>query len=250
MAEHRIYNDKFDINTQNTMDFYNARAKRANEMECPYTAVLLGDATPEYAEEWYIHDKNNLLPLLKVDGESIVLDIGCGMGRWAEYIIPDSKYYYGVDFSSEMIKLAKERCVFQGKDYEFAAASFQETVLNAAPEHIHKFNRFVISGVCIYINDEDLYASFKKVGDLLDEHCTILIKEPIAIERRLTLNEFESEALKSTYDAIYRTREEYYEILRPLMDNGFSIKHEAKLDTMEHEKKFSETGRWFIVLER
>ena len=67
MAEHRIYNDKFDINTQNTMDFYNARAKRANEMECPYTAVLLGDSSPKHAEEMYQHDKENLLPLLRKD---------------------------------------------------------------------------------------------------------------------------------------------------------------------------------------
>ncbi len=248
MAEHRIYNDKFDINTQNTIDFYNARAKRINEMECPYTAVLLGDQSPKHAEEWYLHDKLNLLPLLQVDSESEVLDIGCGIGRWAEYSIPVCKYYYGVDFSCEMIKLAKERCVFPDRDYDFATASFQETVNST--EHTHKFNRVVISGVCMYINDSDLSMCMEKLNDILDDHCIILIKEPIALIQRLTLNEFESESLKSTYDAIYRTREEYSALFQPLMDKGFTIKHESRLDTAEHEKKFSETGRWFIVFER
>ena len=64
------------------------------------------------------------------------------------------------------------------------------------------------------------------------------------------MNEFESDSLKSTYDAIYRTREEYHEFLKPLIEKGFNIKHESRLDALEHEKKFSETGRWFVVLER
>lgn len=250
MAEHRIYKDKFDINTQNTKDFYNARAKRANEMEYPYTAVLLGDSSPKCGEEKNLYDREILLPLLQINSDSTVLDIGCGMGRWAENIIPDSKYYCGADFSCEMIKLAKERCVFPDRDFDFITTSFQDLVLDPEPSHKHKFNRVIIVGVFMYINDGDLLLCMEKLNDMLEEHCIVLVKEPIAVEQRLTLNEFESQALKSTYDAIYRTRDEYLAIFKPLIDKGFNIKYDSMLNTVEHEEKFSETARWYIILER
>jgi len=37
------------------------------------------------------------------------LDIGCGIGRWAENIIDHCGEYIGTDFSDEMIKQAGER---------------------------------------------------------------------------------------------------------------------------------------------
>ena len=46
MKETRIYEKKLDINTRNTQAFYNQRAKQLESMECPYTAVLLGDQNP------------------------------------------------------------------------------------------------------------------------------------------------------------------------------------------------------------
>ena len=128
MNSHRIYSRKLDINTQNTMDFYNERARRANLMDCPYTSVLLGDQNPEYAKQWNVFEKERILPELELDKNSKVLEIGCGIGRWAETVIPLVKLYRGVDFSSGMIEAAGARCVFPGEDYDFINASFQEAV--------------------------------------------------------------------------------------------------------------------------
>ncbi len=249
MSEHRIYNKKFDINTQNTVDFYNARAKRLGEMDCPYTAVLLGDQNPKHAEQWNIYEKENILPLMNINASGRVLDIGCGMGRWAESIIPVAEYYYGVDFSCEMIKIAKERCNFIDRDYDFVTASFQEAVSENA-SYKHKFNRVIMCGVCMYINDADLSACMEKLNDLLDEHCIMYFTETVAVENRLTLNECESVALKATYDVIYRTTEEYNSFYSPLIQNGFKITHQAYLPHLNNEKGFSETDRWFTILER
>lgn len=58
MSEHRIYEKKHDINTKNTQDFYNDRARRIEEMDNPYVAVLLGDQDPKHAVDWNEFEKN------------------------------------------------------------------------------------------------------------------------------------------------------------------------------------------------
>ncbi len=250
MSEHRIYETKIDINTQNTVDFYNERAKRAAEMECPYTAVLLGDQNPEHAAQWNIFEKENILPLLKIGNDNAVLDIGCGMGRWAESVIPLTGYYLGADFSSEMVNIAKQRCAFESKDYDFIAASFQDVVSKPEGTFKRRFDRVIIGGVCMYINDADLKMCMDKLNDLLDEHCIMYLTETAAIEKRLTLDSCPSEALKTTYDVIYRTPSEYNEYYKVLIDNGFKIIKQDFLPHLNCEKGFSETDRWYTILER
>ncbi len=250
MNEHRIYDTKVDINTQNTVDFYNERAKRAAEMECPYTAVLLGDQNPDHAAKWDVFEKANIMPLLKISEENAVLDIGCGMGRWAESVIPLAGYYLGADFSSEMVNIAKKRCVFEAKEYDFISASFQGVVNLTGVELKRKFDRVIIGGVCMYINDSDLKMCIDGLNDLLDEHCIMYFTETVALEKRLTLDSCPSEALKTTYDVIYRTPTEYNEYYKTLTDKGFKIIKQDFLPHLNNEKGFSETDRWFTVFER
>ena len=54
MNEKRIYGKKININSENTKDFYNSRAKSIHNMANPYVSVLLGDQNPEYALAWEI----------------------------------------------------------------------------------------------------------------------------------------------------------------------------------------------------
>ncbi len=86
MDEQRIYQKKVDINTQHVLRFYNDRAER-NDMESPYTSVLLADGTDK-AEKWDLFETKSIFPQLKIEQGSRVLDVGCGVGRWAEKIIP------------------------------------------------------------------------------------------------------------------------------------------------------------------
>lgn len=250
MNNHRIYSEKLDINTQNTINFYNDRAKRAASMECPYTAVLLGDQNPKYAEQWNIFEKEYILPDLDLNENSCVLEIGCGMGRWAETVIPLVKCYRGIDFSSSMIEIAKKRCAFEGKDYDFINASFQQAVTDLELLGGIKFDRVIIGGVCMYINDSDLNMCISDLNGLLAEKCKMFFTETVAVETRLTLDECPSEALKTTYDVIYRTPSEYNEYYQSLLNNGFVICKQDYLPHLNSEATFSETDRWYTILER
>lgn len=247
MNKHRIYTDKVDIQNENTIKFYDERAERIADMECPYTAVLLGDQNPEYAEKWNEFEKNMIIPTLNFSAESKVLEFGCGMGRWAENIIPHVSYYYGTDFSSSMIDVARKRCQFPTGKYKFVNKSAQEVVDN--PPEI-KFSHVIMCGVSMYINDSAIEKIFEKLDELLDNHCTIFLTETIALETRLTLSEFPSEALKTNYDVIYRTEEEYMNIYQPLINRGFHVAKRGFMPHLNEENQYSETDRWFIILER
>lgn len=250
MKEHRIYEKKHDIKTKNTQNFYDKRAKELENMENPYVAVLLGDQNPQHALAWNEFEKKYILNQLKIDKNSNVLDIGCGIGRWAESIIPQCNYYLGVDFSNEMIKIAKQRCNFKDAHYDFISASFQEIVENFNEKLKYKFNRVIIGGVCMYINDNDLEKCISKLSYLLEEHCCMYFTETVAITNRLTLDECPSEALKTTYDVIYRTPLEYNQYYEKLVKEGFKIVNQDYLPHLNNEQGFSETDRWYTIFER
>ena len=54
------------------------------------------------------NDYFKIFPLNKLNKTSIGIDIGCGSGRWAKYILPKVKYMYLIDPSKESIKVAKK----------------------------------------------------------------------------------------------------------------------------------------------
>ena len=219
-------------------------------MSCPYTAVLLADQNPEIAEQWDVFEKQIMLPKINIDGNSKVLDIGCGMGRLAEVIIPISGYYCGIDYSEEMIKLAKKRCCFKRDKYDFINASFQEAVGNPKRLHGVRFNRVIVSGVCMYINDFDMDNCVRNLLRNLDEKCILYLKETVALQERLTLDRHPSAALKTSYDVIYRTAQEYLDYYQVFLENGFEIKAHGYLPNVNKGKEYSETERWHAILQR
>ena len=248
MDESRVYSKKIDINTDHTKDFYNDRAKKADSMNCPYTAVLLGDQAGDRARQWDSFEKSFLLSEVGFDKNDRVLDIGCGMGRLAETLIPLCGYYYGADFSSEMIKLAEKRCAdFDHDRFEFHAASFNDIVKN--PDIVkNKANKVVITGVCMYINDSDLHECYEGLLDCVSDDCLLYIEDTVGVKERLTLNNIESEALQSNYDAIYRSPKEYNELFEIFTNKGFRIVKQDFFPNFDGDSSFKETDHWFTIL--
>lgn len=251
MSNKRIYGENIQINPENIREFYNQRAKNINQMGCVYTAVLLNDEEPQHALEWNEFEKNYIQPDINIDSSSIVLDVGCGIGRWAETIIPVAQYYLGVDYSNEMVKTATMRNSEYPKDkYDFMNLSFQEIIEKGQKLYPKKFNRLIVGGVCMYINDSDLKKCFSKLDSLLDDKCIIYFTETVALEKRLTLDEFYSEALKTNYDVIYRTPTDYQKYYEGLLKKGFVINKQGYLPKLNKEEKYRETDRYYTILSR
>lgn len=247
MEKHRIYGDKISIHTEHVRDFYNKRASLVEKKG--WGAISLGDEDASIASRVYDYDRDTLFPKLGVGPEDRVLELGCGMGRWAKIVLPHCGAYCGVDFSEEMLKAAEQVCGDYAEKSAFFHLSVAEAVEKDAAFYGGAFNCVILSGVCIYINDDELKRIFERLPALTQPHCTICVKETAAVEERLTLDQFPSEALKSTYDAIYRTREEYSAMFRPLPAAGFSISEQYFLPE-EVGRKRAETNGWCTIFKR
>lgn len=240
----RVYGKVANINREAVHSFFD---KRASQTTNGYTSVLLGDQNPDYAKKWDKFEKSFILPKLELSEESSFLDIGCGIGRWGDAVIPLCNFYCGCDFSSEMIATAKNRMKSQSNKYEFHTCSFQDTAKELTGK---TFDRVIIAGCCMYINDSELSNCFESLLSILKENTIIYLTETVAVEKRLTLNNFYSSAMKTEYSSIYRTPSEYNKLYSILLEKGFEITTQDFMPHLNNEPEYSETDRWYTILRR
>ncbi len=241
----RMYGAKVDLNPMNVKTFYNKRANMFLQgKKSRNTTVLLGDNNAGYADKWDIDEKSFVLPQLNVNSQSHVLDIGCGVGRWGETLIPLCGEYVGVDFSQEMVRAARGKFNSSG-NAKFLCSSFQE-LFTLEEFSGQKFDVVVITGVSMYINDFEIQTCFRDLASLLNPGAVVYLEESVGVKERLTLNNIWSESLADNYNAIYRTRQEYLELLHPLI-SACEIKREDYFSSLDKED-FAETSHWYILL--
>ena len=245
----RIKGEKKEIDYQNTELFFRHRAEKYKE-ENPYSVTMYQDNNPELVKARNAEETAVLVPQLKLTEESRILDVACGIGRWSDAITQEIDEYCGIDFCEELVELARKRNAgkssrhfFVGKNTEIA------TVLQQNKKGM--YNRVLLIGALMYLNDADVDTTLQQIVSVCEENALICIREPIGIDTRLTLKEQYSEELGEMYNAIYRTRNEFYQIfLSVLAPHGFQLVKEDYLfkDSALNNRK--ETIQYYFILER
>lgn len=242
MNTNRIKGMVVQIDTGSVNDFFKNRADRYSS-DNPLKSVLYQDNNPQIAIDRDVKEKEKLLPLLNLTKSTKVLDIGCGIGRWAKTIAPLVDIYHGTDLMKEFIDIAKEECK-EFQNVSFQAISAQEIDSSSISG---KFNLIFISGLLIYLNDSEIKNLFHVLSGYAEKDCRILIREPIAVTERLTLNKVWSEELQCEYSAVYRTLDEYKELFGYF--NGFVLFENQKLYETNLNIR-EETMHYYFVLTR
>lgn len=89
------------------------------------------------------------------------------------------------------------------------------------------------------------------MAEASDTNAILCIREPIAIQDRLTLKDFYSSELDDNYNAIYRTRNELMGLFEDtLFCRGFTIKTENYLFEESALNNRRETAQYYFILER
>lgn len=236
----RIYADKIEIDNNSTKEFWENRANNINNLQ---TVLLGSDKTGIEQNTRNEHEKLIVESVVKQIQNPRILDIGCGIGRWAENLINQFDSYTGVDFSEGFINFASEKFA-NYSNIKF----YNNSILNLDKEILDSnFNFIICTGVLMYVNDTNLSKFFKTLKQMTNT-CNIqniYIQESISImENRLTLNQFESKDLKTNYNAIYRTKQEYEEYFKT---NKFDIiKTDLLLDNKSGAREETNAQYWIL----
>jgi SAM-dependent methyltransferase len=240
-----VNDEKPTIDKAAVFDFFERRAEKIDVLG-PKRVVIYQDQNPDLAERRDAAEKKLLFPLLRLDATSQVLDAGCGTGRWAELIIPACKRYFGVDVSPSLIQIAIN-AHGDRPNAHFSVCSLDEISLERidATEH---FSHIVSFGVCIYLNDDAVLESLRRLLSVAAPHARILLREPVALQNRLTLCEHFSEDMDQYYNAIYRTEPEFLRMQDSILGAArFSLKSygdvygESELNNRAETKQ-----RWYL----
>ncbi len=211
MNETRVKGKNIEIPSKDVLDFIEKRTQQFNDKH-PLTAILYQDKNPELAEQRDIEEKKIILPQLSLTGQENVLDIGCGIGRWAITLAPSIKNYVGIDASNGLIRRAKS--LVHAPNVSFFCINAHKLKSSKTIQKKQPFNLFIITGLFIYLNDSQLKDVLEGISSCIaNDNATIYIREPFSIKNeRLTLNNFWSEELSAQYSAIYRTQEEFIKL--------------------------------------
>lgn len=242
----RVVGKKENLDYNKTKEFFKNRAEKFSELN-PYTVTMYQDKHPEIVVERNKRELEKLKPYLELDSKSRVLDIACGIGRWADSITEDIEEYNGIDFSEELIQIARKRNVRENFRFHVGSATEIEKVMGTEKE----YNTIIMCGILIYLNDSDLKVTLEQVERLCAKNTVICIREPIALGECLTLKDFYSDELNAEYNAIYRNREELFSIYNEiLIRKGFIIKDEGFLFAEDKLNNRKETAQYFFIFER
>lgn len=232
----RIYADKIEIDNNSTKEFWENRANNINNLQ---TVLLGSDKTGIEQNTRNEHEKLIVESVVKQIQNPRILDIGCGIGRWAENLINQFDSYTGVDFSEGFINFASEKFANYSniKFYNNSILNLDKEILDS------KFNFIICTGVLMYVNDSNIFDIFKAFRRVTPEY--VYIQESISLmDVRLTLNQFESKDLKTNYNAIYRTKQEYEEYFKT---NKFDIiKTDLLLDNKSGAREETNAQYWIL----
>lgn len=233
----RIYGNIEEIDSEKIKKFFNNRAKKDEE------ALLVKTEFSDKENVEKRQKEESELLLNKIDFENKkILEIGCGTGRWAEVFHDKCDSYLGIDYSEDLIEIAKENYNYDNCHFQVLSASQLDTadLLVNAP-----FDIVIITGVLIYFNDDTIKKMIKDLNSLCASNKTIYIRETLSfLETRLTLKDFFSENLEADYNAIYRTDDEFLDFIKGI-DGNITIETDEIFDEL---KNFTETGyKYFLI---
>lgn len=242
----RTLGDDRPIDRAAVKAFFDGRVPRVTAVS-PLNAVLYQDANPALAEERSRFEIDTALPLMAPQRAGDVLDLGCGVGRWAVALAPWCRSYCGLDFAEGFLDAG--RAAVAGLDgagrFAFHAADLSDGVLPEGPA----VDLVVAAGILIYLNDAAVARLLAGAVDRLRPGGKLYLREPMGIDQRLTLDRHFSDELAADYSAIYRSRAEIVAAVEAAGGGRALIRHRAPLYPAALNNR-AETRQELLIVER
>ena len=246
-SEKRITDRVVEIDYDATRRFFEQRANRPADT-CAWTRVMYQDDNPELVVARDKYEKEVILPQLRLGSTHRVLDVGCGVGRWALAVAPLVQNYLCTDFSEGLLDRARDD-LRSFSNVEFRCLPAQDVEL-LVDSH-EPFNRVILAGILAYLNDDDVRRCLRGVAKVCSrDDAVVYLREPMGVAARLTLDNYWSEQLDAQYSAVYRSRDEYENLVQDtLCEEGFDINQFTNLYPEDLRNRV-ETSQFIVLLSR
>ena len=151
----------------------------ANEYD---KTVCLSEEADEYPFAGYKNVLNTIYIRIKLGNGKTVLDIGFGTGILSKKLYDEGMEIFGIDFSQEMIKLAKEKMP--------NAAFYQYDFSKGIPCELSemKFDYIICTYAIHHLTDADKVVFIKELQNRLNPNGEILLGD-VAFETKQSLEE-------------------------------------------------------------
>ncbi len=176
-------------------------------------------------------DPENLALKIRLESEKVfeylggvegkrILDLGAGVGQWAfRFVEQKAAHVTAVEYSAELAGIGRREAENRSiNNLEFIVSPAEDFSTN---QH---FDIVFISGLFVYMNDDQAEKLVKTLPKLCDSNTLLLLRDGTGVAGRHEINNRLSQHLQTNYSATYRTADEY----RTLFERqGFSLrKHE------------------------
>lgn len=247
VATTRVEGRPVDIDYQATHQFFEARGNR-HDLAHPYSVTMYQDDRPDLVAERDACEKSRLLEWLPFSPANRVLDIGCGVGRWADTVVPRGSVYLGIDFSEAILQRARARVPEVSGRVAFQRLGAEQVGDAVAWDIAPPFDRVLVSGVLIYLNDGDVRRCLDGIAAVAGAGARVYVREPVSQGTRLSLDGHYSPALRAEYSAIYRPLEHYRQVLAAsLQGRGYRLLADDWLFPPTLENRAETRQRFFIL---
>ena len=137
------------------------------------------DFWQKYISKSYYVLKRVLAQHIKIPENSVVLDYGCGTGKYCFFFKPEN--YFGVDIDAKNIKIAKSNF----KNYTFS--QLKPGMFEQKKQH---YDFILVLGVFHHIADQDLIKILDDFNEILKDNGKIMVLEPILSKTSTRINKW------------------------------------------------------------
>jgi cyclopropane fatty-acyl-phospholipid synthase-like methyltransferase len=201
------------IDSAKVKDFWDAQGRKVKYLSTDGIANLEED--PELLKLKVKKETEKIFSRIRLRKEMNLLDLGAGGCQWSLRFAPYVAKVWAVEYSAEMLAIARA----QIREKEISNIVLIHQNAQGFTADI-KFDIVFISGLLIYLNDNDLQELLTNLEDHTHPGTLIVLRDGTGLLGRYEINNRFSENLHAYYSAIYRTRETYIE---HFLNHGFAL---------------------------
>ncbi len=211
----------------------------------PFESIANLEQDPYNLELKIKEEKSKIFNWLPDIKDKNILDLGAGVGQWAfRFAEKKPRKITAVEFSENLALIG------QNEAKRLGIENINFVVSPAESFNIQElFDIIFISGLFVYLNDDQAETLVANLKYLSDKKSVILVRDGTSVNTRYEINNKFSEHLQEKYSATYRTVAEYIDLFNK---NEFKLIKDKNMFPEGHPlNKYPETRlRLFLFRKR